>query len=255
MAKSKKAAVKKPKSQTSKSNHLCFVIMPFGGWFDKYYEEIFCPAIKNSGLVPKRADDLYRPSNIVQDIWAFTKKAKIILADLTNKNPNVFYELGLAHAATKPVILITQNIEDIPFDLRSLRIIEYDKNSPNWGTILQEDIKNAITETLESPNETIPSAFLEVSAPAATKAVTKKEKDLVELKQKFELLERQVMKYVPTSRSFRPMNSADKHIDRIKGFLHDGMSEDLIIRRMMRFFRMPSSWTRQKIDLIKSGVI
>ena len=160
---------------------ICFTIMPFGGWFDKYYEDIYCPAIKNTGLVPKRADDLYRPSNIVSDIWDYTKNAKIILADLTNKNPNVFYELGLAHAITKPAILITQSMEDIPFDLRSLRIIQYDKNSPDWGMILQSKIEKAIKEIIENPEKARPPTFLEVSDIHKTK-VTQGEKDLLDLK-------------------------------------------------------------------------
>ncbi|UCH95687.1 MAG: hypothetical protein JSV88_02260, partial [Candidatus Aminicenantes bacterium] len=87
------------------SKDICFIIMPFGGWFDTYYESIYIPAIKSAGLEPKRADNLYRPSTIVNDIWTYTKKAKIVLADLSERNPNVFYELGLAHALAKPAIL------------------------------------------------------------------------------------------------------------------------------------------------------
>ena len=69
----------------------CFTIMPFGGWFDDYYESIYKPAIEKAGLKPRRADDLYRPSTIVNDIWSCTKESKLVLADLTGKNPNVFY--------------------------------------------------------------------------------------------------------------------------------------------------------------------
>jgi hypothetical protein len=55
--------------------------MPFGGWLDDYYETIYSPAIVSSGLTPHRADDLYRPSTIVNDIWAYTRKAKLLLAE------------------------------------------------------------------------------------------------------------------------------------------------------------------------------
>ncbi|NOU19434.1 MAG: hypothetical protein HOO91_17910 [Bacteroidales bacterium] len=78
---------KKTNFVTDKS---CFIIMPFGGLFDSYKNDIYVPAINNAGLIPTRADDLYRSGNIVNDIWNFTKKADVILADLTNKNPNVF---------------------------------------------------------------------------------------------------------------------------------------------------------------------
>lgn len=122
---------KSPKPRkTEDRRDICFTIMPFGGWFDDYYETIYSPAIENAGLRPFRADDIYTPGSITNDIWNYTKKSKLLLADLTDKNPNVFYELGLAHALAKPVILITEDVEDIPFDLRPLRVIKYDKNLP-----------------------------------------------------------------------------------------------------------------------------
>ena len=196
MAKAKRVARKTapstPKAE-NKPQELCFVIMPFGGWYDVYYENIYQAAITKAGLIPRRADDLYRPSNIVQDIWELTKKAKVIVADLTDKNPNVFYELGLAHALAKPAILITETIDDIPFDLRSLRIIEYNKNVQNWGDVLCDNIERAIKETIESPTQTIPSAFLETNRSGIkTPHLSKYERDLVELKQELELLKRQV---------------------------------------------------------------
>ena len=157
---------------------LCFVIMQFGGFFDTYYEKIYIPAIRATDLAPKRVDDLYRPSAIINDIWEYTNKAKVILADLTGKNSNVFYELGLAHALAKPAILVTENINDVPFDLRSLRILEYNKNLPDWSTQLRENIESAIKATLASPGSSLlpffrrtgsstPSSWMEVD-PAST---------------------------------------------------------------------------------------
>jgi hypothetical protein len=94
----KKRITKKSAASHEKQKEICFTIMPFGGWLDDYYESIYCPAIEAAGLDPQRADDLFRPGTIVTDIWDFTKRAKLLLADLTGKNANVFYELGLAHA-------------------------------------------------------------------------------------------------------------------------------------------------------------
>ena len=98
--KTKKTAIGRTSAAVSDGSaaEVCFVIMPFGGWLDDYYETIYRPAIQAAGLEPHRADDLYRPSTIVNDIWAYTRRAKLLVADLTGKNPNVFYELGLAHA-------------------------------------------------------------------------------------------------------------------------------------------------------------
>src|SRR4051794_9506809 len=116
-------ALKEPQKQlaaaqaSAKTKAECFTIMPFGDWFDDYYDQIYVPAITTAGLVARRADDLYRPSAIVHDIWEMTCAAKIILADLTGKNPNVFYELGLAHAIAKPAVLVAESIADVPFDL------------------------------------------------------------------------------------------------------------------------------------------
>jgi hypothetical protein len=102
-----------------REKEICFTIMPFGGWLDEYYETIYCPAIEAAGLKPRRADDLFRPGTIVTDIWDYTRQAKLLLADLTGKNPNVFYELGLAHALKKPAILVAESMDDIPFDPQS----------------------------------------------------------------------------------------------------------------------------------------
>jgi hypothetical protein len=69
----------------------CFILLPFGGWFNKYYFDIYLPAIEKARFEAKRADDLYRPGNMVNDIWNYTKEATVILADLTSKNANVFF--------------------------------------------------------------------------------------------------------------------------------------------------------------------
>jgi hypothetical protein len=192
MSKSRKSTV--IEKTDDKIKEICFVIMPFGGWFDSYYSEIYCQAINEAGMIPQRADDLYRPSNIVQDIWNLTKQARIILADLSNKNPNVFYELGLAHALAKPAILITQNMDDIPFDLRGLRIIEYDKNRQNWGDYLKKSIKQAILETIKSPNETIPAAFLEINE-TTKRRISKEEKELLEIRQEIDSIKRKLFSH------------------------------------------------------------
>lgn len=161
----------------------CFVIMPFRGYYDGYYREIYIPAIQDAGLSALRGDSIFRPGSIVQQIWDFTKQAKVMLADLSQRNPNVFYELGLAHAISKPVVLVTDNIGDIPFDLRALRTIEYDTRQAKWGDLLHRQITTAILEVLENPTAAIPAAFLEVSEAAAPLEVSSIEQRLVNLEQ------------------------------------------------------------------------
>jgi hypothetical protein len=137
----------------------CFVMMPFGTWQDIYYKEIFTPAIKDAGMEPLRADELFSTGTVIEQIWEQIQKSKILLADLTGKNANVFYELGLSHAAQKPVVFTSANIEDVPFDLRHLRVIVYDLNDPFWGQKLKENLAAYLRNAKNDPNKSIPQPF------------------------------------------------------------------------------------------------
>ena len=136
-----------------------FVISPFGEPFDTYFTHIVKPALEECGLYAIRGDSLYRPSTIVDDIWQGIRDAKVLIAELTDRNPNVFYELGLAHALSKPVILISKSIDDVPFDLRSIRVLVYDKDHPDWGNKLRLNLIKAIHEVLKNPTSAIPTTF------------------------------------------------------------------------------------------------
>lgn len=204
-----------------------FSIMPFGGYFNQYYEEIYCPAIKEAGLDFKRADDLYRPSAIVHDIWQYTKECKLVLADLTGKNPNVLYELGLAHAIAKPGIIITESLDDIPFDLRSLRIIEYNKNAHNWGELLKVKITKSIREVMESPLKAVLPTFLDVESAGPRERVTVTDKELIELSQEVDSLRREV-RHLMDSRSHKSRG----HENVIDPETAEALIEDLIRRNI-----------------------
>ena len=126
-----------------------FIIMPFSeSWSKDIWEQVLKPAIQEIGMLPIRADDLYG-QNIMEDVWQSLLQASIVICDTTGRNPNVFYELGIAHTLGKKVLLLTQNIEDIPFDLRALRHIEY-KITISGGNELKETVKKHIQETLQS---------------------------------------------------------------------------------------------------------
>ncbi len=246
----------KLKTQTKKTKHkdICFVIMPFGGWGDDYYGTIYIPAIEAGGMEAHRADDLFRPSTIVNDIWSYTKKAKLLLADLTGKNSNVFYELGLAHALAKPVILVAESMEEIPFDLRSLRVITYDKNDPEWGKILRDKLEASITEVLKSPIAAVLPAFLEVKE--GTPKVTPHEKELIEIKQELDLLRREVRSSgrsepVEVRRPIepRPIEPLEAK-ERIQLYLSERMPIDLIVRRLGAM-GVPEVWVINEIKKIQ----
>ena len=137
----------------------CFVMMPFGQWFDTYYKELFAPAIKEAGMEALRADELFSTGTVIEQIWEQIQKSKILLADLTGKNANVFYELGLCHAAHKPVVFTSANLDDVPFDLRHLRVIIYDVNDPHWGEKLKTNLTAYLRNAKSDPTKSIPQPF------------------------------------------------------------------------------------------------
>jgi hypothetical protein len=129
----------------------CFVIMPFNSVFQTEYEKIIQPALNELNIECVRGDEIYTKQRIVDDIWASIRKCRFVLAELTNKNPNVLYELGLAHAIGKPAIIITRNSEDVPFDLKSLRYLYYNVDEPFWGENLKIGIQNLVKKILDNP--------------------------------------------------------------------------------------------------------
>lgn len=205
--------------------------MPFGDWFDYYYETIYVPAIESTGLTPRRADDLFRPSAIVNDIWALTQQAKVILADLTGQNANVFYELGLAHAVAKPAILVAESMDDIPFDLRSLRILVYNKNEPNWGEILGKRIGTAISEVLATPLEAVLPTFLKIKKSTTKRTMTKEQKQLVSMKQDIELLKRDLQMRT-IGPLVKPLRNTEEASEYVRFYLKQNAPESFILRRL-----------------------
>lgn len=139
----------------------CFILMPFGSWFDRYFKEIYVPATKEAGFEPLRADGLFSAGAVMEQVWGQIRKAKVLLADLTGKNPNVFYELGLAHAARKPVVFVAGDIEDVPFDVRHLRVVVFDVREPGWSEKLRRDITTYLKNTRSEPEKSIPQPYRE----------------------------------------------------------------------------------------------
>jgi hypothetical protein len=118
----------------------CFVLMPFAKSFDGIWENVIRPAVLDHGDKCTRADDLFAPGSVMDDVVALIKRADYLIADLTGRNANVYYELGFAHALDKSVILITQHLADVPFDLRHRRILEY-SDTVTGGAALRASLK------------------------------------------------------------------------------------------------------------------
>jgi hypothetical protein len=103
-------------------------------------------AAGNVDLRCRRADDIWEAHAIIQDVVSLIDRSRIVVCDCTGRNPNVFYEAGIAHTLGREVILITQSEQDIPFDLRHLRHIRYLNNTEG---------RASLTESLEGRMRTI----------------------------------------------------------------------------------------------------
>lgn len=144
------------KSVAISDTDTCFVMQPFASPLGDYYNKIYDPAIRKAGLNPIRADqDIFGTGKIIDQIWSGINSAKVLIAELTKRNPNVFYELGLAHALKKPVVLVSSNQEDVPFDLQHIRVIYYDVNDPFWGNKLIDKVAENILSAIKNPEEAI----------------------------------------------------------------------------------------------------
>lgn len=136
-----------------------FVIMPFKEPYNSYYNQIFKPALEAANFLVSRIDDLFTPRPIIMDIQQSICEADLILCEMSERNPNVFYELGLAHAIGKPTILIARKEDDIPFDLSHIRTLIYDRDYPSWDQKLSQSI-TAASKTINDSNETWPPPLL-----------------------------------------------------------------------------------------------
>lgn len=125
----------------------CFVLMPFARSFDAVYQAVnkACAAPELL-LACNRADDFFNPGHIMEDILMAIAGADFIVADVTGKNPNVFYELGIAHSCkdANSVVIITQSLDDVPFDLRHMRCIVY-RDGPGGLRGLRAEVERALS--------------------------------------------------------------------------------------------------------------
>ena len=105
-----------------------FMIMPFGrADLQVVYNDFVKPVLESRcALSCIRGDDIFGSNVVMDDVRAAIASADIVIADLTEKNANVFYEVGISHALDKPVLLLAQSLDDVPFDLRHRRVLLYE---------------------------------------------------------------------------------------------------------------------------------
>ncbi len=117
-----------------------FVLMPFGSDFDDIYKLGIKEVATSLDVVAERVDEQSFSETILERIYRQIESADFIIADMTGRNPNVFYEVGYAHAKKKPVILMTKDANDIPFDLKHHRHLVYGDKIISLREKLQLDI-------------------------------------------------------------------------------------------------------------------
>lgn len=116
---------------------LVAVMTPFTSQFEAVFDEISTRAWL-TGFRAFRAKDIWEHSTIIQDVFNLIFRAHIVVCDFTGKNPNVFYEAGIAHTLGKHVVPITQNPQDIPFDLQHHRYVHYLGNQQGISALGEE---------------------------------------------------------------------------------------------------------------------
>jgi hypothetical protein len=103
---------------------LVLILTPFNPVFDEAYSTIR-QTVEEMGLQAVRGDETLVSGNILSHVLQVMVTSRLVIANITGRNPNVFYELGIAHALGKSVLIISETAEDIPFDIRSIRVLTY----------------------------------------------------------------------------------------------------------------------------------
>jgi hypothetical protein len=131
---------------STKPKPFIFVLMPFDERFSDIYKFGIKGAAEDADAYAERVDEQIFVEGMLDRIFNQINKADVIVADMTAKNPNVFYEVGYAHALNKVVLLITQSAEDIPFDLKHRQHIVYGGKIEHLRTELADRIRWAVGE-------------------------------------------------------------------------------------------------------------
>lgn len=224
------------KEQGSSKAKTCFVIMPISdhpeystGHFRRVYEYIIKPACKKAGYIPTRADDTNKSNDIVTDIIKKIIDSDMAICDMSSRNPNVFYELGLRHAFNLKTTLIKDKKTSRAFDIAGLRAVEYDQSlRVDEVEAAISAIADAITETenmkSDEANSTIqllgldaPAKKVEIKSMSVENATIMGEirslrSDIEEMNLSY-MRERRVLRQIAESRYEVPSNRYVTHDD------------------------------------------
>ncbi len=123
---------------------LAFVALPFRyPYYPDHFDNIIKPALEEAGYEVEKAADIYYAGLIIEQIKQSIVRADLIVCELTGRNANVLYELGLAHSLGKPAVVMTQDEGDVPFDLRHRPFLRYDPTQRGWQRHLRQRLTSA----------------------------------------------------------------------------------------------------------------
>lgn len=131
---------------------LAFVVMQFSPpEYEELFNDVISPVCEQMGLEPFRASQTYYPGLVIADIQRQIRESRVVIAEITPVNPNVYYEVGYADAIGKPVILIADGgkLEQLPFDVRAFRTLFYENTIGGKAKVektLTEFLKNIMNQ-------------------------------------------------------------------------------------------------------------
>ncbi len=127
---------------------LVALMIPFSSEFEPVFASVerACAA---TGFRCRRAKDIWEYQAVIQDIFALIFRAQVVVCDVTGKNPNVFYEAGIAHTLGKTVIPLTQSAQDIPFDISHHRYLLY-LNNDQGRTRMRTELQKRLAGLMQS---------------------------------------------------------------------------------------------------------
>lgn len=147
-------------TKTTDKSTTCFFIAPIGAEgsdvrvrSDQVLKHIVGPAAKDCGYETIRADQISEPGIITSQVIQHVVEDPLVIADLTGRNPNVFYELAIRHAIKKPVVQIIHGSEPIPFDVAASRTIHFDHHDLDSAAKAREEIIRQIRSAERNPKD------------------------------------------------------------------------------------------------------
>lgn len=130
-----------------------FIAMQFSEPYNEVYRDAIRPLVEEIGYEPMRVDEISQPGIILTDIWTQLTEASVVIAEVTEANPNVYYEVGVAHALRKATVLLAQRGTKLPFDLGPHRCIFYDNTIAGRARLL-DSLRASLTAVLGIPVRT-----------------------------------------------------------------------------------------------------